>query len=75
MELLLCSDGILLKVYENRTVATCELNKHDHDNRVSCLMFLKGTKMVFYVDYFAHFIGVLLVLPPVYLEYCYMHVR
>ena len=75
MELLLCSDGILLKVYENRTVATCELNKHDHDNGVSFLMFLKGTEMVFYVDYFAHFIGVLLVLPPVYLEYCYMHVR
>ena len=75
MEFLLCFDGVLLKLYENRTVATFELNKHDHDNGVSCLMFLIGTKTVFYVDYFAHFIGVLLVWLPVYLEYCYMHVR
>ena len=67
MEFLLCFDGVLLKLYENRTVATFVLNKHDHDNGVSFLMFLKGTEMVFYVDYFAHFIGVLLVWAAVYL--------
>ena len=61
MGFLLYFDGVLLKLYENRTVTTFELNKYDHDNGVSCLMFLKRTKMVFYVDYFAHFIGVLLV--------------
>ena len=55
MEFLLCFDGALLKLYENRTVATYELNKHDHNNGVSCLVFLKGTKMVFSVEYFAHF--------------------
>ena len=43
MEFLLCFDGVLLKLYENRTVATYELNKHDHNNGVSRLVFLKGT--------------------------------
>ena len=29
MEFLWCFDGVLLKLYENRTVAIYELNKHD----------------------------------------------
>ena len=36
-----------MKLYEDCTVATYELNKHDHNSGLSCLVFLKGTKMVF----------------------------
>ena len=53
-----------MKLYEDCTVATYELNKHDHNSGLSCLVFLKATKMVFSVEYFAHFNGVLLVWAP-----------
>ena len=53
-----------MKLYEDCTVATYELNKHDHNSGLSCLVFLKATKMVFSVEYFAHFNGVLLVWEP-----------
>ena len=59
-----------MKLYEDCTVATYEMKKHDHNNGLSFLVFLKGPKMVFFVEYFAHFNGVLLVCAPCMPDVC-----